>query len=250
MRKEPAFDGTGVHSGFWQRSKSTADVERIREHLRLGKRVILTGHSLGGAVAAVTTLRVLFSDPPLAAELRSRLSCITFGQPLIGDEALAEFVSQRGVAGLFTAIINQGDVVPRSLLMTKEVGEALVSAASASGIFEHASSQAWALASAAGHAYSGPAGEAFVQAARPFLEKAAAFIGNHFFQHVATLDYRPFGNYIILKRDGGVTAQRDSEIVFSLLKSDDFSAQEGLLLKGLQLHYFNAYANFLESLRA
>ena len=65
------------------------------------------GHSLGGAVAILCTLRVLqqASDAGLS---KPRVRCITFGTPAIGNSALASRVAEKGWKDCFQNVILPG----------------------------------------------------------------------------------------------------------------------------------------------
>ncbi|KAJ0228713.1 EDS1 [Hirschfeldia incana] len=73
------------------------------------KQVVITGHSTGGALAALTTLWVLSqpSPPPF------RLLCITFGSPLLGNQSFSSSVSQSRLAHKFCHVVSVHDHVPR-----------------------------------------------------------------------------------------------------------------------------------------
>ena len=117
-----------VHHGF---NEAAAQVEHwlssaaVESHLRRGKRVIFTGHSLGGAIAILTTLRHLRDIPEFAyathgdtatgAERASSIQCVTFGAPQVGDAALGRRVRSAGWEGQFLNVVHRGDIVPRLL---------------------------------------------------------------------------------------------------------------------------------------
>lgn len=93
----------GVHRGFLGRAQAV-QVEPLWTHARQqGLRLVLCGHSLGGAVAQLCTLRLLHllrAAPPPADALR----CIVFGCPAIGNTALAEHVRQQAWDAHFLSI--------------------------------------------------------------------------------------------------------------------------------------------------
>lgn len=95
-----AFNGR-VHEGFWRRALS---VELPASLLPLGASVLVTGHSLGGAVATLVAARLL-------ADGRPDVRCVTFGAPLVGDEAWRQRVA-RDWPGRFTNFIHLRDPVP------------------------------------------------------------------------------------------------------------------------------------------
>lgn len=113
-RAKPLFSDAlpgRVHDGFSERA-ATFPVHFLRRQLERGRRIIVTGHSLGGAVATVVALRLLHEMTPSVAP---RVRCITFGAPLIGDSDLRETVKKRNWASVFHHFIHPSDVVPRLL---------------------------------------------------------------------------------------------------------------------------------------
>jgi hypothetical protein len=84
-----------------------------------GKAVVFTGHSLGGAVAALTALHYLCisssSSPPAPPVL-----CVTFGSPLLGNEALSRAILREHWGGNFCHVVSQHDVVPRLLFCSPD----------------------------------------------------------------------------------------------------------------------------------
>jgi pimeloyl-ACP methyl ester carboxylesterase len=95
-----------VHGGFHRAWQSLApQVRRILESKGI-RRVWITGHSLGGAIALQAALD-LQSDPSI--EL---LGVMTFGQPLALDGAVSRWVD-RSFGHRFVRFVNEDDVVPR-----------------------------------------------------------------------------------------------------------------------------------------
>ena len=93
--------GGRVHSGFKEQYDDVAcQVEMVlnRQEIK-GKPLFITGHSLGGAVAAIATRR-LNTTYQIA-------SCYTYGSPRVGTE---EWVAQ--VKTPFYRIVNSADPVP------------------------------------------------------------------------------------------------------------------------------------------
>ncbi|GJR47955.1 lipase-like PAD4, partial [Tanacetum coccineum] len=77
------------------------------------KPVVFTGHSIGGAIAALASLWLLsylqsISSPP-------SVLCFTFGSPLIGNEALSRAIHQQCWSGNFCHVVSQHDIIPRLL---------------------------------------------------------------------------------------------------------------------------------------
>ncbi len=94
----------GFHEGFLSlKSKLGKEIERQKKD---SQKVWVTGHSLGGALATVFLLE--YGD---ATDL-DIAGAITFGQPMVVDEALAtEFCLKH--YGKLTRFINQDDLVAR-----------------------------------------------------------------------------------------------------------------------------------------
>eukprot|EP01018_Ginkgo_biloba_P037610 Gb_07529 [translate_table: standard] len=77
-----------------------------------GKIIVFTGHSLGGAIATLSTLWMLEKRQ----RQRSPPFCITFGCPLVGDTKLSQAVRRENWSGNFYHVISRHDIVPRILL--------------------------------------------------------------------------------------------------------------------------------------
>ncbi|XP_024013441.1 lipase-like PAD4 isoform X2 [Eutrema salsugineum] len=73
------------------------------------KQIVLTGHSTGGALAALTALWLLSQPSPPSF----RLLCITFGSPLLGNQTLSSSISRSRLAHKFCHVVSIHDLVPR-----------------------------------------------------------------------------------------------------------------------------------------
>jgi len=132
--------GASLHSGFDKRADQLhfnkdivdwirPDMREVRERLRQDSqnypdlpawvladyqpvdRVFVVGHSLGGAIAQIVTLRVALLLT--AEELgRAAVQSITFGSPLWASTAMAALCEERGLAHLQHAFVNRCDTVP------------------------------------------------------------------------------------------------------------------------------------------
>lgn len=71
LRLAPLRDGSAVHSGFWNASNLLWN--HLEPHVDLERPVVLTGHSLGGAIAAIL-------GQTIAADAAS-VRVVTFGAP-------------------------------------------------------------------------------------------------------------------------------------------------------------------------
>jgi predicted lipase len=87
-----------AHRGFLARSKSI-DVEALYQMaLDSNRHLVLCGHSLGGAVAKLCTLRLLRKLPEWPPP---QLRCICFAAPAVGNSALAKAVEEAGWDSFF-----------------------------------------------------------------------------------------------------------------------------------------------------
>ncbi|KAF2909922.1 hypothetical protein DAI22_11g062200 [Oryza sativa Japonica Group] len=81
-----------------------------------GKAVVFTGHSLGGAIAALVALHYLCTSSSSSAFAPAPpVLCVTFGSPLLGNQALSRAILRERWAGNFCHVVSQHDVVPRLL---------------------------------------------------------------------------------------------------------------------------------------
>ncbi len=98
-----------VHSGFFQSLNSVWSV--IMEHLKElqtdNQPVWITGHSLGGALAALTYATLRLQEPKY-----DLAGAYTFGQPRIGDDILCENFDADSKHRFFR-VVNNNDIVPR-----------------------------------------------------------------------------------------------------------------------------------------
>ncbi|KAJ5524068.1 triacylglycerol lipase B [Penicillium frequentans] len=98
--------GCDVHSGFWKAWESVADDVTAELESALSTysdyQLVVTGHSLGAALAALagTALR----------NAGYSLDLYTYGQPRVGNDALAEYMTAQGSLWRTT---HTDDIVPR-----------------------------------------------------------------------------------------------------------------------------------------
>ena len=105
-------DEAKAHRGFLARAETVAaDVMFARARAR-GKRLVMCGHSLGGATAALATVILLLRRPEAAGRVR----CVTFAMPPVGDESLSRLVVDRRWTSTFTHICAPEDRISRLLL--------------------------------------------------------------------------------------------------------------------------------------
>ncbi|KAE8701089.1 SAG101-like protein [Hibiscus syriacus] len=84
------------------------------------KSIVLTGHSIGGSAASLSALWLLCH---LQSTISSPISvlCITFGSPLLGNEAIHRSILRQRWGGNFFHVISKHDIMPRLLLFTETV---------------------------------------------------------------------------------------------------------------------------------
>jgi hypothetical protein len=81
-----------------------------------GKAVVFTGHSLGGNIAALAALHYLcISSSSSTCTPAPPVLCVTFGSPLLGNEALSRAILRERWGGNFCHIVSQHDIIPRLL---------------------------------------------------------------------------------------------------------------------------------------
>ncbi|MCO5612054.1 hypothetical protein L7F22_066316 [Adiantum nelumboides] len=97
-----------AHAGFLDRAKSIP-MDYFRRLLVRNERVVLTGHSLGGAVASLLTLRLLESTGRWCHE---QVQCYTFGSPFFADYQLASYINMR-YKRHFVHLVSRNDFVPK-----------------------------------------------------------------------------------------------------------------------------------------
>jgi hypothetical protein len=121
--KEHLSMGT-VHRGFYQRSFAFP-IHTINDWLDKGFKVILCGHSLGGAVASTVAIRFISENfGNLYGEKMMNFSVFGFGAPLIGEASLSEHMGRREIPfrshpslffvpeRAFTYFVDESDPVP------------------------------------------------------------------------------------------------------------------------------------------
>lgn len=98
-----------VHSGFYQSLNSVWSViiEYLKELQTNNQPIWITGHSLGGALAALAYATLRLQEPQY--ELAG---AYTFGQPRVGDDVLCKAFDADSKHRFFR-VVNNNDIVPR-----------------------------------------------------------------------------------------------------------------------------------------
>ena len=95
-----------VHAGFWASYETLHDqlIEVLRQ--RQPKRIWITGHSLGGALAVVCSYRLMNDEGKEIAGV------MTFGQPRVGSTEFCKHMKST-LSGRMVHFVNENDLVPR-----------------------------------------------------------------------------------------------------------------------------------------
>lgn len=104
--------GGKVHQGFYERANLVNILSIYLVAKSKGKRLIFCGHSLGGAVATLSTLIVLFSDYYNAKDVN--VYCIAFGSPLCLSREVVYNCIKKDYHKHFINFVNEGDIIPSS----------------------------------------------------------------------------------------------------------------------------------------
>uniref|UniRef100_A0A1J3CEG7 Protein EDS1 n=1 Tax=Noccaea caerulescens TaxID=107243 RepID=A0A1J3CEG7_NOCCA len=107
-----------AHRGFLARAKGIPALELYRLAQKKKRKLVLCGHSLGGAVAALATLailRVVAASSTKKGNGNVHVKCITFSQPPVGNAALRDYVHEKGWHHYFKSYCIPEDLVPRIL---------------------------------------------------------------------------------------------------------------------------------------
>jgi hypothetical protein len=122
------------HSGFLSVARNTIGpvAKRLRQFLeedprRASHSLLITGHSAGGAVAALLYAHMLASSPEAESELTAvagcfkRVHCITFGAPPVSVKPLTKPTDEVTLSrhpqlrkSVFLSFVNEGDPVTRA----------------------------------------------------------------------------------------------------------------------------------------
>ncbi|KAK7389317.1 hypothetical protein VNO78_24206 [Psophocarpus tetragonolobus] len=107
-----------AHRGFMARAKGIPALELYRLAQKKKRKLVLCGHSLGGAVAVLATLailRVVAASSSSKENENVSIKCITFSQPPVGNAALKDYVNRKGWQHYFKSYCIPEDLVPRIL---------------------------------------------------------------------------------------------------------------------------------------
>ncbi|KAJ2725200.1 hypothetical protein GGI07_001462 [Coemansia sp. Benny D115] len=106
-----SIKGSFVHKGFLNAYKGASEniknvVSKLVDQYPDYK-IVLTGHSLGGAEAALAAVDFTIEHP----EWANRIELYTYGEPRVGNSVFADWLSSQPFP--IYRVVNQGDLVPR-----------------------------------------------------------------------------------------------------------------------------------------
>ncbi|KAH7284721.1 hypothetical protein KP509_34G067700 [Ceratopteris richardii] len=99
-----------AHAGFLDRAKAVP-LNFFKKLLLQNKKIVFTGHSLGGAVGSLLTLRLLEST---GSWCHNQIQCYTFGCPFFADYRLANYINSR-YKQHFVHLVSGNDFVPKAM---------------------------------------------------------------------------------------------------------------------------------------
>ncbi|VVA16982.1 PREDICTED: lipase PAD4 [Prunus dulcis] len=88
-------------------------VNQVQDAINERKSIIFTGHSTGGAIAALATIWFLQKYPKTNA---ATFFCVTFGSPLVGNHIISHALRRENWSQYFIHFVMRYDIVPRILL--------------------------------------------------------------------------------------------------------------------------------------
>jgi hypothetical protein len=114
-----------VHSGFLteeMKLRCELSTASLKLYIEEGFNIIFCGHSLGGSLAVLSTLRLLSDD---LATFQDRIACVAIGAPFVGNSALTRKVQRCGWERYFHHLVYRADIVPR-LLCARSIPKEIV----------------------------------------------------------------------------------------------------------------------------
>jgi len=119
-----AAAAAAVHRGFLARARGVPVALLAAHAAAHGRRLVLCGHSLGGAVATMSALNLLRREADGGGggggggTAAGEVSCVTFAAPALGNAQLAALVASRRWNDRFYNLTFPDDAVPRLLAST------------------------------------------------------------------------------------------------------------------------------------
>ncbi|CAN1132730.1 Lipase-like PAD4 [Linum perenne] len=194
---------------FWSIYHDPCFRSQISEVVDKCKSIVITGHSVGGAIASLCAIWLLSSLESIS--LHSSILCITFGSPLLGNESLSRAILTQRWSGNFCHVISSHDIMPR-LLFVQQLAPVAPQL--------HSLLQYWHLSLSAGSFHPlNLTDEAknnllhHVIASLQLLVESAAVQGGKMMDSL----FWPFGNYLFCSDEGGAICVDNAVSVIKLM---------------------------------
>ena len=107
------------HSGIYRRSETIPIEHFLKKIVEEDYQIVFTGHSLGAAVGALVTVKVLLQRALDPKDIDNILF-IGFGAPLIACDTFKQFID-KNYCNNFHFYVNEDDIVPRLLALFSNV---------------------------------------------------------------------------------------------------------------------------------
>ncbi|XP_078617623.1 uncharacterized protein LOC144885574 [Branchiostoma floridae x Branchiostoma japonicum] len=121
--RQTAMEGE-CHAVF-RKLASTIPVDPfLKKYYGKNYRIVLCGHSLGGAVSHIVALNMLVELKSVGLSTDNIMS-IAFGAPFFGYEGLRSYVEEQNLSDCLLTVVNQKDPVPRLLRLAEAVERAM-----------------------------------------------------------------------------------------------------------------------------
>ncbi|KAL6339051.1 hypothetical protein AAG906_024202 [Vitis piasezkii] len=187
QHEDPPMLHAAILHHFLSLYTSPAFLNQILTVIEKSKAVVMTGHSMGGAVASLSALWLLSHLQSTSSSLP--VLCITFGSPLLGNEALSRAILRERWAGNFCHVVSNHDFVPRLFLAPLP---------SLSTQQPHFVRQFWHLLMTSLQSVSETI--QLFRSVLPFVQASAATTG----EGRVKSPFSPFGNYLFFSEEGAV----------------------------------------------
>ena len=113
------------HAGFLSRSEMFPLVKILTSEKLRQKKLVVCGHSLGGAISSIVTADILAEQARRERTTSGRFVCdvinITFGSPLFGDEDVRRYLQERKFSEKMFHFVAEKDPVPSLLSLAQSV---------------------------------------------------------------------------------------------------------------------------------
>ncbi|GAB4855715.1 Lipase-like pad4 [Ancistrocladus abbreviatus] len=191
--EEPVMLHAGLLKVFLSMFDDPSFQTQMKATVEKSKSVILTGHSIGGAMASLMALTLLsylenVLSPP-------QVLCITIGSPLLGNESLSKATLRQRWGGSFCHVVMKHDIVPRLLFAPLASLDTQL----------HCLLQFWQLKMISPHS-----GGSAVQMSDPQKAQLLHFVLQYAEAKASTTEQKrngffwPFGNYFFCSEEGAV----------------------------------------------